>query len=166
MSAGLGECQGSRCSEPIENWPVIEDQNVWPKCKTTISSKTSREGSWNLLTDDTGRVTRLHGWAVDFTRLGGPRNARGWPAVVVRLLVDTKRDARLPDQLANMSRPDIVRGLVPNPEHGFEYVFPIGHFQTGKHSIQILVLGENGGVQPISQASQPKCMCNGRQCPC
>ena len=59
---------------------------------------------------------------VDFTLGGGTTGKpRGFPPVYVRVLVDGVWPAKkLPEQLANVPRPDIVgKEGVSNPDHGF-----------------------------------------------
>ena len=92
--------------------------------------------------------------------------------MTVRVLVDGKpASAAFPDQVANMSRPDIVRpgGLVPNAEHGFLYKVPDGFFGHGKHTVELRALDATGAPHFLAgsgAAREPQCVCNGGECAC
>ena len=94
------------------------------------------------------------------------------PPASVRLLInDEAHGAMLPDQVANMSRPDIVRpgGLVPNAEHGFLYKVPDGFFGPGKHTVELRALDATGAPHFLAgsgAAREPQCVCNGGECAC
>ena len=164
LAVSLGRCNGAACSSPIPaSAPSFEP------CLTVYPQNKEYAGAWNLLPGSERKpIKGLHGWAVDYRLKGGPSGVRGWPAVRVRVLLDGKRSSALPDQLANISRPDVVHGLVPNAEHGFEYRFPPDFLGAGKHSLEVFALDDGGHKHPLSSASasKPQCVCGGVACKC
>ena len=167
LAVTLGGCKGEQCSMPV---PATSPP--YQECTQIIQAKDANVGSWSLLPHKGSgkRVTGLHGWAVDFRQRGGPQNVRGWTAVTVRVLIDGKRArATFPDLTANVSRPNIVKGQIPNAEHGFVYTVPDGFFGPAKHTIQLRALDASGAPHFLTRTgapTEPQCVCNGVECAC
>ena len=160
----LGKCSGAACSTPSlssmggTKGSVVAKGVVAPlPCYTVITAKSFSPGSWNLLPQKLGvKVTSLHGWQVGLLRYGGPTGlTRGWPAVTVELHFDgVKKPALAPNQVANMSRTDLVPKNAPNPNHGFLYSLidllkPT--LSDGKvHMVEMFFVGDPsvGGFEP------------------
>eukprot|EP00051_Salpingoeca_urceolata_P029152 m.489072 g.489072 ORF g.489072 m.489072 type:complete len:680 (+) comp26352_c0_seq1:136-2175(+) len=167
LVAALHECKGSNCSA-IPQTVVLRDgaAAVAPlACKQIISKP--RVGSFSLEVRADGTVGGVHGWQVDFALPGRPR---GTDPSTVRLLVDGEpHRAAVPDQVANIPRPDIMKTFpFPNDRHGFAFDLPAGFLPAkGKHGIRVIEVLDGGkNIASLSANSPAKCICDLKPCDC
>eukprot|EP00040_Diaphanoeca_grandis_P028329 m.163845 g.163845 ORF g.163845 m.163845 type:complete len:665 (-) comp31309_c1_seq1:74-2068(-) len=128
VAAALGKCGGANCSDAT----LIRPGMVEP-----LRCYDQKQSYWSAGASINPGVSQIHGWVVD-SELTTPANKpAGWAPVKVRLLLDQK--IALPDQIANVSRPDIVAAhKAPNPNHGFVWNLPKGFVPTtGFHAIKV-----------------------------
>ena len=166
VAAALGQCAGAACSSLSPDLEVARQAPPLP-CYPSIQAP-GVVASFNLVGGK--KVKAVHGWVVDFMLDAPKGKPRGWPAVTVRLLLDHRYHPKVPMQVANMSRPDIMKRnpAIPNPDHGFVFTFPEGFLPPkGKHTVEV-VAWIDGQPHKMGPKNQPlrKCFCELAPCNC
>jgi len=167
IAAALGACRGDGCHVPTSAASAVQ------ACYPVMTSKNVYSGSWSFLPDPkTKEITSMHGWAVDFLLDGPPASSkpRGFDPVTVRLVDGQGRVPGVPDQVANISRPDIMHhgGLpIPNADHGFQFELPTSLLAAPMVHVGMVMVDSSGAHHQFpTGATTWQCLCSGKECPC
>lgn len=157
ITAALGHCDGTNCSTQLDSLTQMAPSlPIDFMCYPIIQESTI--GSFSFVVDH-GKVVGMRGWALD---LDLTSIKPGWDPVDVRIILDINKpmSKRIPDLIANVSRPDIVSVPgVPNPNHGFEITFPKGFLPAaGRHSITLRIVDPGTNMpKQIGKTGLNKC---------